>query len=79
MIITYTFGFDERFAFRSLLRRGLGGSDKVAVLVPSNRPDEKSENALSSKINFKIFSRGVTSSKAYSMEACKETPGAWAS
>jgi CRISPR-associated protein Csa3 len=52
MIITYTFGFDERFAFRSLLRRGLGGSDKVAVLVPSNRPDEKSENALSSLDNF---------------------------
>jgi CRISPR-associated protein Csa3 len=52
MIITYTFGFDERFAFRSLLRRGIGGSDKVAVLVPSNRPDEKSENALSSLDNF---------------------------
>jgi CRISPR-associated protein Csa3 len=52
MIIAYTFGFEEKYAFRSLLRRGLGGSDKVVVLIPSNRPDEKSEKALFSLDNF---------------------------
>jgi hypothetical protein len=48
VIVVFTFGFEERFAFRSLLRRGEGESDKVAVLIPSNRPDERSDKALAS-------------------------------
>jgi len=52
MIIAFTFGFDEKFAFRSLLRRGVGKNDKVAVLFPRNRPDERSERALASLDDF---------------------------
>jgi CRISPR-associated protein Csa3 len=52
VIVVFTFGFEERFAFRSLMRRGVGESDKVAVLIPSNRPDERSDKALASLDDF---------------------------
>ncbi len=52
MIIAFTFGFDEKFAFRSLLRRGVGKDDEVAVLIPSGRPDERSEKALNALDDF---------------------------
>jgi len=52
MIIVFTFGFDEKFAIRSLLRRSVGGNDEVVVLIPSNRPDERSEKALAALDDF---------------------------
>ncbi len=52
MIIAFTFGFDERFAIRALVRHQVGGEDKVVVITPKDRLDQRAENALNSLSDF---------------------------
>lgn len=47
VIIALTFGFDERFAIRALMRRGIRGAVRIAVLVPEEGEQERLERALS--------------------------------
>lgn len=52
MIIAFTFGFDERFAVRAMVRRSVSKDDEVAVIVPSYRLDERGEKALTALNDF---------------------------
>ncbi|MCX8188221.1 MAG: CRISPR-associated CARF protein Csa3 [Nitrososphaeria archaeon] len=56
MIFVITLGFDEKFALRSVARRGLKGDDEVWVILP--KPvDERAERAYMhfNEILFKMF------------------------
>lgn len=46
MIIAVTFGFDERFAIRALMRRPVRGEVRIAVLVPEDGEQERVNKAL---------------------------------
>lgn len=42
----FTMGFDEKFAIRALMRRGLEPKDLVAILIPKSKKDPRAEKAL---------------------------------
>lgn len=47
MLALFTLGFDEKFAIRALLRRGLRSEDLVTVLIPEKRRDPRTDKAIS--------------------------------
>ncbi|MEM1937940.1 MAG: CRISPR-associated CARF protein Csa3 [Candidatus Caldarchaeum sp.] len=52
MLIAFTFGFDEKFAVRSLVRHRTGKDDQVVVFLPGSQADERTEKALTALDSF---------------------------
>ncbi|MEN3047865.1 MAG: CRISPR-associated CARF protein Csa3 [Candidatus Caldarchaeales archaeon] len=48
MILTVTLGFDEKFAVRAVIRHSNSQLDRVVVITPAHRVDERSESAIGS-------------------------------